>query len=53
MESKGTDRDTEVMANRPHKRIRNKKRGSMRTDRCGKTGGQKYHVRGSGKDIKI
>ena len=25
----------------------------MRTDRCGKTGEQKYHVKGSRKDIKI
>jgi hypothetical protein len=35
------------------KQLETKKRGSMRTDRCGKTGGQKYHVKGSGKDIKI
>jgi len=53
MKSKGTHRDTEVMANRPHKTIRNKRRGSMPTDRCGKTGGQKYHVKGSEKDIII
>jgi hypothetical protein len=25
----------------------------MSTDKCGKTDGQKYHVKGSGKDIKI
>jgi len=53
MKSKGKHRDTTVMANRPNKTTRNKKRRSMRTDRCGKTGGQKYHVKGSGKDIKI
>jgi hypothetical protein len=41
------------MANGPHKTIRNEKGGSMRTDRCDKTGGKKYHVKGNGKDIKI
>ena len=25
----------------------------MRTDRCGKTSGQKYHVKGSRKEIKL
>jgi len=25
----------------------------MRADKCDKTGGQKYHVKGNGKEIKI
>ena len=53
MESRGIDTNTDVMANRPHITIRNKTGGSMRTDRCGNTSGQIYHVRGSRKDIKI
>jgi len=35
--------DREVIANRPHIIIKNK-RENMHTDRCGNTRGQKYHA---------
>jgi len=45
--------DTEVMANRQHIIIKNKKRENMHTDRCGKTSEQKCHIKGSRKETTI
>jgi hypothetical protein len=45
--------DTEVTANRPDVIIKNKKRESLHTDRCGNTGRQKCCAYGSGKEVKI
>jgi hypothetical protein len=45
--------DREVTANRPDIIIKNKKRETMRNDRCGNTNGQKCHARGSRKETEI
>jgi len=45
--------DREVTANRPDKIIKNKKRETMHTDRCGNTRRQKCCAKGSGKFVKI
>jgi hypothetical protein len=45
--------DREVTANRPGLIIKNKKRESIHTDRCGNTCRQKCRAKGSGKEVKI
>ena len=45
--------DREVTENKPHIIIKNNKRESMHTDRCGNTGRQKCCAKGSGKQVKI